>query len=238
MPYMEHSDALLTIDWNAGITTAENDLRVQQLLSHVSPQPETTTAMSGVQEFVLSHTKELTGSEAVVYLKASSSEALDSIQESAQRYVAEHYPKAKIDFGISGNVYDVIFQTDKPDLEIRLQRKEGGRPSVAEARSYVRRLQERFPEVVVKPVVTEENLCYSVNPEQLAYYHVTYEQLYNRFKELAGSNQVHEIANGAQSVPVIIGQDSRDADLLLTHTLTNSDGVEVPLSYLVESFKA
>jgi multidrug efflux pump subunit AcrB len=87
-------------------------------------------------------------------------------------------------------------------------------------------------------VVTEENLCYSVNPEQLAYYHVTYEQLYNRFKELAGSNQVHEIANGAQSVPVIIGQDSRDADLLLANTIANSDGVEVPLSYLVESFKS
>jgi multidrug efflux pump subunit AcrB len=238
MPYMEHSDALLTIDWNAGITTAENDWRVQQLLEHVAPQPEATTSMAGVQEFVLSHTKELTGSEAVVYLKASSNEVLDSIQESAQRYVAVHYPKAKIDFGISGNVYDVIFQTDKPDLEIRLQRKEGGRPSVAEARSYVRRLQERFPEVVVKPVVTEENLCYSVNPEQLAYYHVTYEQLYNRFKELTGSNQVHEIANGAQSVPVIIGQDSRDADLLLANTIANSDGVEVPLSYLVGSFKS
>src|SRR3712207_9282222 len=40
------------------------------------------------------------------------------------------YPKAKIEFNISGNIYDLIFQTDKPDLEIRLQKTEGGRPSV------------------------------------------------------------------------------------------------------------
>ena len=258
MPQMEQEDAMMTVDWNAGISAEENDRRVQELMNVVKPSLETNTTMVGAQEFILSHTKDITGSEAVVYLKAHTQEGLDSVKDALYRYVEKHEPKAKVEFDISGNLYDIIFQTDKPDLEIHLQRTEGGRPSVAEARMWVDSLKCRFPSVEIPPVATEENLLYTADPERLAYYHVSYQQVYGRLKELVGSNKVYEIANGAQNVPVVIGgrnfNDNPNDNLqpstlnsktstlncqlsaedVMQQVIVNNDGVEIPLSYLME----
>ena len=254
MPQMEQEDAMMNVDWNAGISAEENDRRIQELMNVVKPSLETRTTMVGAQEFILSHTKDITGSEAVVYFKAHTQEGLDSVKNALYRYVEKHEPKAKVEFDISGNLYDIIFQTDKPDLEIHLQRTEGGRPSVAEAKRWVDSLRCRFPSVEIPPVATEENLQYTADPERLAYCHVTYQQVYGRLKELVGSNKVYEIANGAQNVPVIIGGRNLNdnpndtlncqlsAEAVMQQVIVNNEGVEIPLSYLmdmhrVENFK-
>lgn len=234
MPYIEQNDVLMIIDWNAGISAEENDRRVQELLNMAGADIETTTSMVGAQEFILSHTKDITNSEAIVYLKAHSKESLDSAQTSISQYTEKHYPKARVEFGIAGNIYDIIFQTDKPDLEIHLRKAEGGRPSVAEARRWADSLKQKFPNIGIQPVTTEENLQYVADPQQLAYYHVSYQQLYRQLKELVGSSKIYEIANGTQHTPVIIGQDNRDADVVMQQFITNNEGINIPLSYLVE----
>ena len=63
LPYIEHNDALMTIDWNAGISIEENDRRICEILQQVDGVVDNTTSMIGVQDFLLSHTKELTASE-------------------------------------------------------------------------------------------------------------------------------------------------------------------------------
>ncbi len=238
MPYIEHNDALATIDWNAGISTEENDRRTQELLNTAGRNIETHTAMVGVQQFILSHTKDITNNEAVVYLKTHDKASLDSVQAAFTAYLQQHYPDAKIEFGIAGNIYDLIFQTDKPDLEIRLQKTEGGRPSVAEARQFVDSLRHRFPETNIQPVATENVLRYIANPEQMALYHLSYRQLYARLKELAGSNKVYDIANGEQSIPVIVGQNKTSSAEIMQQTVCNDEGVDVPLKYVVEETRA
>lgn len=234
LPYMEHADALVTIDWNQGISVAENDRRVQNLLAHAGRFIETSTSMAGTQEFLLSHTQDITTNEAVCYMKATSVAALDSAERCIADYLTSHYPESKVEFAISGNVYDLIFSSDKADLEIRLQRERGGRPSVEEASEIVDILQRQFPAAGIQPVAVEENLRYVADVEQLAIYGVTYQQLYDRLRELVNSRSVHEINSGSQSIPVIVGIGERDASKLLSHSVTNKDGVEVPLRYLVD----
>lgn len=234
MPYIEHDDAIMTIDWNAGISTEENDRRTQELLSTVK-QNISTTAMSGTQEFILSHTKDITNNEAVVYIKANDKTELDSVERTFISYVQKNYPKAKIEFNISGNIYDLIFQTDKPDLEIRLQKTEGGRPSVAEARIFSDSIRHMFPEVDIQPVATEEIYRYIANPEQMALYHISYRHLYTRLKELVGNGKVYEIANGEQSIPVIISQNKTNSNDIMQKTIRNDEGVDIPLEFIVEA---
>lgn len=134
LPYMEHNDALMKIDWNAGISVEENDVRVGDVLKQVDGLVQTSTAMVGVQDFVLSHTEDLTTSEAVVYFQAEDGETLRQAQEKIRNYMAERYPHGTVEFGVSGNIFDLIFSNDDADLEIRLQRQGGGRPDVQEAR--------------------------------------------------------------------------------------------------------
>lgn len=233
LPYMEHNDALMKIDWNAGISVEENDARVGDVLKQVDGMVQTSTAMVGVQDFVLSHTEDLTTSEAVVYFQAEDGETLRQAQEKMRNYMAERYPRGTVEFGVSGNIFDLIFSNDDADLEIRLQRQGGGRPDVHEARAFLDTLSRRFLEVAVQPVVSERNIQYVADTEQMAVYHVSYAALQARLRMLVSQNEVYAINEGARSLPVIIGERGMDSRRLLQYTVRNDEGVDIPLSYLI-----
>lgn len=234
MPYIEQDDTLMTIDWNQGISADENDRRVNDLLRSVKDMTESSTSMVGTQEFLLAHTKDITPSEAVVYLKCGSAEKLGEAKRRLLDYIQAKYGNVSVEFGEPGNLYDLIFSTDEADLNILLQTHEGLRPSIATVRSFVDSLKAHFPKLDIMPVVTETNIRYIADSEQMTVYKVTYDRLLNRLKEIMSRNQVFEINDGAQSIPVIIGANTREAHAVLANTVVNDDGTEVPISYLVK----
>ena len=95
---ISHDDTILTIDWNSGISLEENDLRVYRLLAQVDSFILQTTSMVGVQQFLMSHTQEITPSESVIYIKAKDAESLKRIERKISDYVVSNYPKAQVSF--------------------------------------------------------------------------------------------------------------------------------------------
>ena len=238
MPEIAHDDALITIDWNAGITPEENNRRMAEVLKEVKPFVESTTLMVGGQDFILSHTKNITSSEAVCYVKSASEDELEKAMEKIHQYIASHYPNAKVENGLAANIFDMIFSTEEPDLQVRLHKRDGGRPAVEHTCMVTDSLRARFPELGIQPVSTEMYMKYTSDAEQMAYYKVTYQQLYSRLRELLGTNSIYDINSGGESVPVIIGSNSKDAMVLLSNTIRNADGIEIPISYLVREQRA
>lgn len=234
MPVLPHDDAIVTIDWNAGITPEENDRRVKEVLKAAGKYVTSFTTMVGGQDFILSHTRNITSSEAVCYIKSATADDCRKARETMMDYVAKHYPKAKTEAELATNIFDMIFSTDEPDLQIRLQNRSGGRPAVEQTRTVTDSLRLHFPELNIQHLATETYLQYQTDAQQMAYYKVTYQQLYLRFRELLGSNNIYDINSGGESVPVIIGTDGRDADVLLGNTIRNADGIDIPLEYLVK----
>ena len=238
MPEISHNDALVTIDWNAGITPEENNRRMTEVLKEAKPFIETTTLMVGGQDFVLSHTKNITSNEAVCYLKCHSEDNLEKATEKIRQYIASHYPKAKVENGLAANIFDMIFSTEEPDLQVRLHKRDGGRPAIEQTRMVTDSLRAHFPQLGIQPVSTEMYMKFTSDAEQMAYYKVTYQQLHLRLKELLGTNSIYDINSGGESVPVIIGSDSKDAKILLSNTIRNTDGTDIPISYLVREQRA
>ena len=233
MPHVRQSDTLMAIDWNDGISTQENDRRTKLLMEELGDAVKTSTSMVGTQEFLLPHTKEITASEAVVYLQSHSEEELDKAKAKVTATLERLYPKASVAFGEPGNIYDLIFSTDEADLEIHLQDIDGRRPDVLAARQFTDTLRAHFPGIILMPVVTETNIQYVADTEQMALYRVSYEALYARMKELLSRNRIFDINDGAQSVPVVIGVREKERLRLLEGTVRNTDGTEVPIAYLV-----
>lgn len=238
LPEVAHTDAIMTIDWNLGILIEENDRRVNELLDGVKDDVRSTTSMVGAQEFLLSHTKDITTSEAVIYISCSSVENLRHVKDLLTETIQDRYPRASVDFSVSGNIYDVIFNSDESDLVIRLQSNEGGRPDIASVRAVRDSLRIRFPHVTFPPVVTENTLLYRANMESLALYGISYSTLYYHLKGLVGKDKVFTINDGAQSVPVIIGAGAPSKDALLETTIHTSEGLDIPLSLLVKSVQS
>lgn len=237
MPKVAQDDMIVNIDWNMGISAAENDRRITELMATLGDEVVTTTSMVGTQEFLLSHTKDITASEAIVYLKATSEEALERIKKRISQHLQEEYPSASVEYAESGNLYNLIFSTDEADLEIHLQDEDGKRPTIAQARGFIDTLRTAFPDVSIMPVVTETNIRYVADMEQMAVYKVSYEQLYRRLKELISRSRIFEINDGAQSVPIIVGTDSRESHRVLNSAVRNNDGIDIPINYLVRELK-
>ena len=234
MPSVGQEDTLMSIDWNTGISAEENDRRVREMLAVADSRLVTSTSMIGAQEFLLSHTKDITASEAVVYIKARTVAELQDIKQQIIDFLTAHYPAASVEFGEPGNVYDLIFSTDEADLEIHLQDQDGRRPKIAVTRAFTDTLRAHFPDITIMPVVTETNIQYVADMEQMAVYKVGYDQLHSRLKELVNRARIFDINDGAQSVPVVVGTSGQDAGHILGGTVRNSEGTEVPISYLVQ----
>ncbi|MFI3318773.1 MAG: efflux RND transporter permease subunit [Rikenellaceae bacterium] len=233
LPVIDHNDALMNIDWNSGISVEENERRVMWLLEEVEGDLTASTAMIGVQEFLLSHTKELTASEAIVYIQAESSTELAAVQNRLTSLMLERYPNGKVEFEISGNLFDMIFSEGEADLEIRLHSTSGTSPEVTDVRLFCEELTKAFPDVVIPTVITEENIIYEANIELMTLYNVTYSMLFKRLKELLNQQSFYEINQGGYSLPLTLGESRMEGNALSEMKVKNSDGVEIPISYLV-----
>ncbi|MGL5681725.1 MAG: efflux RND transporter permease subunit [Marinifilaceae bacterium] len=234
LPYIEHNDALMTIDWNAGISIEENDRRICELLKSAEQEIRNSTSMIGVQDFLLAHTKELTASEAIVYLQCDSEKDLNKVKTIITSYISQNYPKGKVDFSISGNIFDMIFSNDESDLEILLQRQGGGAPDVLMVRNFIDTLQRRFPNTYIPPIVTEENLRYEADLELMTLNGVNYSNLFSKLKELLSQQNIFQINQGSYSVPLTLGDKRKESKDLLSAKVKNRMGVEIPINHLVK----
>lgn len=232
MPDVSHTDMLAYIDWGAGISLDTNDIRMAEVRDVIADDVLTSTTMAGSQGFVLPHTRDLTSSESEMYIAAESDEAIARISEKLQAYMREHYPEATLEFEVSGNVYDAIFTSDAPDIEVRLQTATGGLPEVAQSRRIRDSIATSFNNVNLQPVAVEDNLAYVANTDMMSLYGVNYSQLYDRLLQITGSNKVYTVNDGAHAVPVMMGSGSAHRADLLANTIT-AGGIDIPLSELL-----
>lgn len=233
MPEISYTDAIMYVDWNSSISVQENDARIQKFLSHFKGQVETYTSMVGAQDFLLFHTKDITSSEALVYLKCHSSDELEKVEKQLKKYLENKFVEASVSFSPAGNLFDMIFSNAEPDLCLKLQNQEGHRPEVLQSQAFVDTLRKRFPEVSVPSVVTEENLQLVADVEQMSIYGISYQQLCEKLRQISGVEEVLKINQGASVVPVVIGSSKVERKSLLGSSIQNNQGVTVPLQYLL-----
>ncbi len=238
LPYIKYNDTLMYVDWNSGISIHENDKRVNDILEHVRKNIETSTSMIGVQDFFLSHTKDINTSEAIVYIKAKSEKNLNKIKNNISNYVNKKYPKCVINFKVSGNIFDMIFSDHKANLEILLQKNSGGIPSVANVREFTDTLAKTFPKVYFPPVVVEQNIHYQADLEKMSIYEVSYASLFSQLKTLVNQRDIFHINKGSFSVPVTFGVGRKQSKELLMSKIKNKNGLDIPLNLLVKETKS
>lgn len=237
LPMISHDDTILTIDWNSGISLEENDLRVYKLLSQVDSLIEQSTSMVGVQQFLMSHTREITPSESVVYIKAKDAEALAQIEQKISAYVASNYPKARSSFQVSGNIFNMIFAEKGSALVAQIHSKEGEAPTVEQVTRVVGKIEKALPEVQIPPAVMEQNIRYVADVEAMAMHEVTFSDIYGKMKNMISQNTLFRINQGGYSVPVTTGDTQTEVSDILSGKVRNRNGVELPLSMVVRETK-
>ncbi len=233
LPPIHYDDTLFKVDWNAGISLEENDQRVARLLESLKEYVEQSTSMIGSQQFMMSHTPNITTNEAVVYIKTKHSEQIEPLKEKALEWMAQNYPQANLSFNTSGNIFDMIFSDSESDLVINLKPKAGGSPQVADVLRVVTLLDERLSEANIALPVLEENIIYQVDTESMVRYELTYQQIYAALRNMVSQNALFRINQGGYSIPVVTGHARAEVEEILAAKVRNKQGVEIPLSLVI-----
>lgn len=233
MPEISYDDAQVVVNWNEGISEEESDRRMNELMGAAKGAVQTATSMAGAQEFILSHTQAITASEALGYMKCGSAADLAEAQGRVRAYADSAFSNATVAFEPTGNPFDLMLDTKQSPLEVRLQNADGGRPTVAQAQAFTDSLRRRFAGLYVPKVEVDNNLVCKADIWKMSLYGISYAQLLGRLRELTGTNTVMEINDGDRAVPVVIGTGSTDREQIMGASITNSQGVDVPISLIL-----
>ena len=233
LPKMTYSDMLVRIDWNDRISAEENGRRTEELVSTLEGPVVQSTVMAGVQQFVLSHTDDTGVTEAVVYLKCRDASVVAAVQQSIRNYMAGHAPEARYSFGVSGNVFDLIFADREALLTARLRSTSGRAADPEQLQSLIDRIRDELPDLPIPPVAVQEDILYVARPEQMALYGVSYGDLLTTLRNALNENTLFTITAGDESLPVVVGNDLRNIGDLLDRTFIRTPDAEIPVGILM-----
>jgi len=233
LPSINYSDGMMYVDWNENISASESDRRICRMLKKYNQSVETSTSITGIQNYMLAHTQDITNSEALIYLKCKSVSEYNDIKDSLGMYMLNYYPKAMIEFKPSGNLFDLMFSAHEPQLQICLQTMDGRRPTVEQTKKFVTQLRSSFPNIPFSSVATEEILQLVVNKRQMIANGITYSELRSFLEQQLGKQNVLQIEYGTKKIPVVLGNECKDRINVLKCCIKNKYDVPIPLHYLV-----
>ena len=142
MPQIDQQELLVHLDWNENLHLDESVRRVRDILHTIESKEVTEhSAFVGQQQFLLNRDVELSSSEAELYVKTASPEAIKPLEDSLRSIISGKYPHAAFSFAPPATLFEKIFSTGEPELTVELYAR--NREKIPEADS-IRALEQRI----------------------------------------------------------------------------------------------
>ncbi len=244
LPPMTYTDTVLNVDWNENVTYEENLSRVRciEAWAGEAAAPERTagdshirqiTSMVGVQNFVLSHTRDMSISEASVYIDCDDVESLEAVRRELERRIRADWPEARISFEASGNIFDAVFAEKQAALTARLRPVSSPLLELDRLNGALADIRRAVPNVRIDDVPVKEDILYVADPERMALYEVSYDGIMKALKVAMNGNEIFTVLAGSSSVPVVLGTSASGIEDVMKMTVRGNEEIEVRLSDLL-----
>lgn len=238
LPEMTYRDMLVRIDWNERISAEENARRTDAMIAELGTAVEQSTVMAGVQQFILGHTDEMGVAEATVYLKCYDSDDVQSVQDRLSTYIMQYAPEAHVSFGVSGNIFDMIFADKEAMLTARLRSTSGRAATSEQLQGVIESISRALPEMHIPPIAVQEDIMYVAQPERMALYGVSYSMLFTALRNALNENTLFTINSGNESLPVVVGSNIDDLNDLLEKTFVKAGDAEIPVGVFMKQTRS
>ena len=233
-PNISRPDYHLRINWNEPLPLPAHRTRVLQLIHDwQKTYGGGAAAYIGEHQFILAEENQATNA---VELQLYLTEAPNSLQF-ADEFLQElltTYPRAAVAFRPLPNLFDRIFLNADAYLELRLRNKSGSQetPAWETVEPVVRQLTAAG--YTPQEPARADAVALRLNYAQLQVNRVAPERLRERLLTLFSENEVTRLRANDQALPVLIATDNElSTERLLAATVTNRDGNEIPLRYLI-----
>lgn len=233
LPPITHKDIILNIDWNAPITLEESRARCSKILEGMEGHIAHYDLLIGKQDFLLSHSGDITPSQVKCYIDAHTPDDLAQVEPVLLKRIQEKYPQSTTGFEESSNIFNTIFADNEAPLVAMISRKDSKSLQPDQLNRVLQQIKERLPQVYIEPVLWQEQILLVTQPEQMALYNLGYGAIYQALSTATKENTLFSIKQGSFSTPVVIGDAGEQKDLLAV-TVKNAQGAEIPLSYVLK----
>ena len=233
LPEITYTDTILQVDWNDQISLEENGRRTAGLEAAARAHAEHVTSLVGAQQFVLGHSGDQGVSGASLYIRCEDAGSLERMKQDLQAFIGNNYPSALYGFKASGNIFDAVFASREADIVARLRPLTSTEIGPENLTRIVDRLAADFPEAGIQGVPLKKDILYVADPEKMALYGVTYQDIVTVLRNSMNGNGLFDIVQGSSTLPVVMGTDTRDIGRIVGETSVKKDGYEVPLGALM-----
>lgn len=243
MPYIDHTETVVKIEWNENIHIDENYSRVNRLLQNIEGKIIENATYIGQRQYLLDKENNLSTSEAQLYLRSASSQEIDSVQLLIRKWFKDVYPRSVVAFAPPENVFEKIFDTDEPQIMTQLYTR--NRQVIPEPSS-LKELQkdlEKATQMKAEGIAFEEQFMISIDKESLLRYGVDYGEVQRVLKTAFKDNEIATLRSFQQYLPIALAGKSQTISEVLQNTLiyargTNSrERIQIPIQSILKVSK-
>ena len=222
MPQIDQNELVVRIEWNENIHVDENKRRVDELFKELKDEVLEQTASIGRQDFILNRERELSSSEAELYFRTETSDAIAPLEQAVYRKLKERYPLSVISFSPPETVFEKLFVTGEPDVVAEFYTRNKAEAPRAEAIRSVEQELGRKTGINPTGIAFENQLNLSISKEKLLLYRVSYNELYRVLKTAFRENSVTMLHSYQQYLPINIAGDEKTVNEVLQETLVQT----------------
>lgn len=239
-PAFDQTEVIAEIDWNQNITKVENGKRVTALIQDYDSLLQSVSAMVGEQWYLIDQSSSLSGTQANIYFQCRNQDDLQKFKISFENWMRRHYPVAAYKLNPTVNMFERVFGSNQPPLQVRLAST--GRDPLPSPEELVE-ISDRIK--MEAGIATDEKHplqeVYEIHPkfDRLLLYDVASDKLIATLRTAFSRFRVFELKQGQYEVPVVLTQQSKDLYSILVQTQVRSNkNALISVSELVDVRKS
>ncbi len=240
MPEIDQNELIVHLEWNENIHIDENRKRVSSIFAQADKLGAEHTAYIGQQQFLLNRDRELSVSEAELYLKTFSTKDIAPLQSDIQQWIKQSYPNAVVSFAPPETVFEKLFVTGEADIVTELYTRNKTEAPVASTLFNLEKALTAKTGIPPVGIAFDDQLNISIDRQKLLLYNVDYNEVYKILKTAFKENEVTTLRSYQQYLPITLAGNEQSINQVLSNTLIRTSPAKsgeepqyIPLQSLV-----
>ena len=234
MPQLEITESIIKTDWNSSIHVDENRKRIEDIINKFSGEAIELNCHVGEKLFLLDKDKDQNTNQAELYLKANSSEELQSLNNRIYSYIAENYPEARVEIKKVDNLFEQMFKEDEAPLVVYLSGiNRNATADIKKVNEFIDKTNDAIPGLGMSRPSSVERIVVNLLPDMLSLYEVSQANLIYTLEKSISKSDISILKTGSKYIPIAItGEEKTIHDIINTVTVANEKGKNIPVSAL------
>ena len=233
MPTVSQTELQAHIDWNESVSVEENTNRLNKLLVNIKTKVGYVSGFVGQQQFLLNRDLQQNFNEATLSIKIDNNADFNSLQNEIKSKVIAKFPKAQIQFSAAKNVFQQLFNSTEPALQLRVSSQQSQAiVPIIEAEQLRNTLTNN--NLKTEPIALQKQYQINILHDRLLFYDVNLERLYDVLKTIFSENNLGTLKAEQKYVPIVLGGLSENTETLLQSSVVmNNKNQYIPVRELI-----